>query len=95
MSKTVLVAGATGNLGSEIVADLVARGATVRALVRESKADGGDRLRNLAEAGAITLVVGDVSDDVATLSDQLRGVDPCHPEFSQPNCALPTIPRRR
>ena len=75
MSTTVLVAGATGNLGSEIVADLVARGATVRALVRESKADGGDRLRDLAEAGAITLVVGEVSDDLATLSDKLRGVD--------------------
>jgi nucleoside-diphosphate-sugar epimerase len=75
MTKTVLVAGATGNLGSEIVAELVARGANVRALVRGSKADGGDKLRELAESGAITLVVGDVNDDLASLTENLKGVD--------------------
>jgi uncharacterized protein YbjT (DUF2867 family) len=75
MSKTVLVAGATGNLGSKIVASLVERGAEVRALVREGKADGGDALRDLAASGRITLVVGDLTDDIDTLSRHLDGVD--------------------
>jgi uncharacterized protein YbjT (DUF2867 family) len=75
MSSTVLVAGATGNLGSKIVAELVDRGATVRALVREGSADGGDRLRDLVDAGKITLVVGDLTAEVAVLADHLAGVD--------------------
>jgi uncharacterized protein YbjT (DUF2867 family) len=75
MSTTVFVAGATGNLGSKIVIQLVDRGVTVRVLVREGKADGGDALRHLVDAGAVDVVVGELSDDVATLAGHLEGVD--------------------
>jgi uncharacterized protein YbjT (DUF2867 family) len=75
MTTTVLVAGATGNLGSKIVTELVKRGASVRALVRHGNADGGDTLRPLVDTGAITLVVGDLNDNIATLARHLDGVD--------------------
>ena len=46
MSKTILVAGATGNLGGRIVDALIERGANVRAIVREeSSRDAVGRLR--------------------------------------------------
>ena len=38
MNKTILVAGATGNLGGRIVDALIERGANVRALVRAESA---------------------------------------------------------
>jgi uncharacterized protein YbjT (DUF2867 family) len=75
MSKTVFVAGGTGNLGSKIVAELVARGATVRALVREKNADGGAALRDLVAAGKVSLVVGDLNAEPAVLARYLEGVD--------------------
>ena len=75
MSPTVLVAGGTGNLGSKIVAELVDRGASVRALVRPGNADGGAALRDLVAAGKVTLVVGDLNDDAAVLARYLDGVD--------------------
>ncbi|MWB99433.1 NmrA family NAD(P)-binding protein [Agromyces seonyuensis] len=75
MSTTVFVAGATGNLGSKIVTELVDRGATVRVLVREGKADGGDALRHLVSTGVVDVVIGDLSDDVAILAGHLEGVD--------------------
>lgn len=74
MSADVFVAGATGNLGSKIVAELVERGATVRALVRKGKADGGDALRELVAAGKVDLVVGDLTEAPAVLAEHLKGV---------------------
>jgi uncharacterized protein YbjT (DUF2867 family) len=56
MRKTILVTGATGNIGSYVIPQLLEAGATVRALVRNvSKAS------SLAEAG-VTLFEGDFSD---------------------------------
>ncbi|SIS04650.1 NmrA family NAD(P)-binding protein [Williamsia sterculiae] len=75
MSKTVLVVGATGNLGSEIVRKLVDRGADVRTLVRKGREDGGERLRDEVTSGSVTVVVGDLNDDVQTLVPHLDGVD--------------------
>lgn len=74
MSTTVFVAGATGNLGSAIVKNLLDRGAGVRALVRESNRDGGDALRGLTDNPALSLVVGDLADQ-ASLLPHLEGVD--------------------
>jgi uncharacterized protein YbjT (DUF2867 family) len=75
MSTTVLVAGATGQLGSKTVLELVLRGADVRALVREGKEDGGDALRDLVATGTVTAVVGDLSDNPAHLAQHLEGVE--------------------
>ena len=47
--STIVVAGATGDLGGRITRALVARGATVRALVRHGTA--GDRIERLQELG--------------------------------------------
>jgi uncharacterized protein YbjT (DUF2867 family) len=46
----------------------------VRALVRESHADGGDALRELVDARKLSLVVGDLN-DVAVLAEHLHGAD--------------------
>ena len=75
LSTTALVAGATGNLGRQIVAELIGRGAAVRALVRPKNADGGDALRDLAAAGRLTLAVGELSDETSPLAEHLDGVD--------------------
>jgi uncharacterized protein YbjT (DUF2867 family) len=62
---TILVTGATGNVGSQIVAQLVQRGADVRALVRDpAKAD--------FPAG-VTVVQGDLL-DVDSLRNAFSGV---------------------
>lgn len=63
----VLVTGATGNVGAHVVRELRARGASVRAFVRDAA---------LAEAklGAVELAVGDFSDP-ASLRRALNGVD--------------------
>lgn len=67
----ILVAGATGVLGSEIVRRLLARGEKVRAMVRgSSNPDAVDRLR---KAGAET-VVGDLKDPTS-LRPACEGVD--------------------
>jgi nucleoside-diphosphate-sugar epimerase len=50
---TIVVAGATGNLGGRIVKALVERGAGVRALVRHGTA--GDKLDRLQELGVIAI----------------------------------------
>ncbi len=63
----ILVTGATGNVGGAVAAELISRGVSVRALVRdESKAAA------LAEAGA-EIVVGDM-DAPETLDAALSGV---------------------
>ena len=48
MKKIITVAGGTGNLGGRIVRDLIKRGATVRAIVRqETEAEKIDKLKQL------------------------------------------------
>src|SRR5262249_4968873 len=66
--RMILVLGATGRIGSEVVALLAAAGAPVRAFVRDpSKAD------RLADRGAEP-AIGDLG-DVASLAGALRGVE--------------------
>lgn len=67
----VLVAGATGVLGSEIVRRLIARGETVRAMVRITSAP--EKVERLKRAGA-EIVVADVKDP-PTLLTACSGVD--------------------
>ncbi|MEO8575457.1 MAG: SDR family oxidoreductase [Gemmatimonadales bacterium] len=66
----ILVAGATGALGSEIVRRLIQRGETVRALVR-STSDSG-KVDSLAKAGA-EIAHGDLKDP-DSLRSACRGV---------------------
>ena len=67
----ILVAGATGVLGSEIVRRLLARGENVRAMVRATSNPGS--VDNLRKAGA-EIVVGDLKDP-ASLAPACAGVD--------------------
>lgn len=67
----ILVAGATGVLGSEIVRRLRAEGRPVRALVRKTSAP--DKVARLEQMGAET-VRGDLKDR-ASLDAAVRGVD--------------------
>lgn len=66
---TVLVAGATGSLGSLIVKNLLERGADVRALVRQSSTD------KLAAHPKLTLCVGDLADGADTLQRHVDGAE--------------------
>ena len=54
----VLVTGATGNVGSVVVAELLKRGAEVRALIR--KPDGADKL-----PANVEVAIGDLLDPVS------------------------------
>ena len=68
MPGKILVTGATGNVSSGLIPNLIAMGATVRALVRdESKAQG------LRDAG-VEVVIGDL-DKPETLDAAFSGVD--------------------
>ena len=68
MAGKILVTGATGNVGSGLIPELTAKGADVRALVRDaSKAQG------LRDAG-VEVVIGDL-DKPATLDAAFSGVD--------------------
>ena len=79
MEKTILVTGATGNIGSYVIPQLLEGGATVRALVRNvSKASG------LAEAG-VKLFEGDFSNQekvnkAASGTDAILAITPAGPE---------------
>jgi uncharacterized protein YbjT (DUF2867 family) len=67
----ILVAGATGLVGSAVCQDLAQRGEQVRALVRATSAK--EKLEALRSGGA-ELCVGDLKDP-ASLSSACRGVD--------------------
>ena len=69
--STIVVAGATGGLGARIVRALVARGATVQALVRHEASQ--DKLAAVRAAGAEAVPVD--FEDVAALTEALRGAD--------------------
>jgi uncharacterized protein YbjT (DUF2867 family) len=79
--KMVLVTGATGQQGGATARHLLARGAAVRALVRDPTSPAA---RRLANAGA-ELVVGDM-DDVGTLRRAMHGV---HGAFSVQPARIP------
>jgi nucleoside-diphosphate-sugar epimerase len=66
---TVLVAGATGSLGSLIVKNLLDRGADVRALVRKSSVD------KLTAHPNLTPCVGDLTDGADALAHHVDGVE--------------------
>lgn len=68
---TIVLAGGTGDLGGRIATALVARGASVRALVRPSTAE--ERLARLRTAGAEP-VAADFADAEA-LTDACRGAE--------------------
>jgi uncharacterized protein YbjT (DUF2867 family) len=55
MDKTIVVAGATGNLGSKIVDALLAKGATVKAIVRLTT--DKEKIKKLEEKGVIVCQV--------------------------------------
>ena len=59
MKQTILVAGGTGNLGRRIVKALIARGAEVRAIVRNGSEP--EKIEKLTELGAEVITV-DMSD---------------------------------
>ncbi|MFD9701781.1 NmrA family NAD(P)-binding protein [Lentzea sp. NPDC059081] len=69
MMTTVLVAGATGSLGSLVVRNLLARGADVRALVRESSVD------KLPAHPRLATCVGDLTDGADALQQHVDGVE--------------------
>ena len=65
--STILVTGATGNVGAHVVSNLVAHGATVRAFVRDSALAA-------AKLGDVDLVRGDLGDP-SSIRRALVGVD--------------------
>jgi uncharacterized protein YbjT (DUF2867 family) len=64
----ILVTGATGNVGSQVVRGLEERGEAVRAFVRDET-----RARSLL-GGEVELAIGDF-DDPSSLRDALRGIE--------------------
>lgn len=66
---TVLLAGATGDLGGRIAMDLIARGASVRALMRT---DGSAADHNRVASLGATTVSADVT-DVASVAEACQG----------------------
>jgi uncharacterized protein YbjT (DUF2867 family) len=69
MSKKILVTGAAGNVGSEVVRQLAAAGHRVRAFVRSTEAAG-----KLPKHNNVEIVRGDY-DQPATLETAAKGVD--------------------
>src|SRR3954471_20363968 len=67
LPRVILLTGATGNVGSQVLRRLTARGERVRVLVRDPRRLGNERVR-----GQIAL--GDLSDP-ASFRNALRGVD--------------------
>lgn len=69
MTKTIAVAGATGELGKRVVQALLSRGADVRALVRGTS--DAEKVETLRAAGAAIVVLDDAA---ATTTRSLTGV---------------------
>src|SRR3954447_9378934 len=63
----ILLTGATGNVGSQVLRRLTANGERVRVLLRDSRRRGGERVR-------VQIALGDLSDP-ASFRNALRGVD--------------------
>src|SRR3954452_2521207 len=63
----ILLTGATGNVGSQVLRRLTARGERVRVLVRDPRRLGGERVR-------VQIALGDLSDP-ASFRNALRGVE--------------------
>ena len=63
----ILLTGATGNVGSQVLRRLTARGERVRVLVRDQRRLGSERVR-------VQIALGDLSDP-ASFRNALRGVD--------------------
>ena len=79
MSKTILVTGATGNIGSHIIPQLLKAGANVRALVRDVK-----KAEELSNSGVI-LFEGDFSNqealnEAAFGADSIMAITPAGPD---------------
>ena len=68
-NPTILITGATGNIGSELVKQLVARDIPFRAIVRHTK-----DVEALSSHAGIEAVVGDF-DDEQSVADALKGID--------------------
>ena len=92
IARTIVVTGVTGNIGSGLVPSLIAKGASVRALVREPSAAQG-----LTDAG-VEVVVGDL-DRPETLDAAFRGADkvflPAHAHQPEPDHTGSQRHRRR
>lgn len=73
--RVVLVTGATGGVGKRVVAQLLARGRRVRALVRDA-AKARELLGGLpaAAGGSLELVAADVTQPATLLPEMFRGV---------------------
>ena len=65
---TILVTGATGNIGGELVEQLTAHGVPFRAMVRHAK-----DVEALSQKG-VEAVIGDF-DDETTVADALQGIE--------------------
>jgi NmrA-like family len=70
MNQPILIAGGTGNLGGRIVKALIARGAEVRAIVRNGSEP--EKIENLTELGAKVMTI-DLA-DVEQLKQACQGV---------------------
>ncbi len=66
-SAVILLTGATGNVGSQVLRRLTARGDRVRVLVRDPRRLGSERVR-------VQIALGDLSDP-ASFRNALRGVE--------------------
>lgn len=71
MKKTIMVAGATGNLGNRICRELLKRGASVKAMVRDS-ADT-DKIKILTEMGVEVNTID--LNDIDAISAECKNVD--------------------
>lgn len=70
MKKTILVAGATGNLGIRICRELLTRGASVKSIVREST--DTDKIEALEELGVEVKIID--LNDVDAISAECKNV---------------------